>query len=147
MRNGAALLSTISALACALCVAAPAGAAELVTIPSKGPGPDEFDQVYVNKIGPDDAKQVLVLMPGTSGGAGDFTLVARDLVKRVPDLAVWAIDRRSQALEDRRGLSAAQGGRGDAPGSVRPLPGLDNQRRPARGPLHVPARWPVSVRP
>ena len=45
-------------------VAAPAGAAELVSIPSKGPGPAEFDQVFVNKIGPDDAKRVLVLMPG-----------------------------------------------------------------------------------
>ena len=38
-------------------------------------------------------------MPGTSGGSGDFTLAARYLVKKVPGLQVWAIDRRSQALE------------------------------------------------
>ncbi len=100
MKRRGVLKSTIVTIACAACFAAPAGAAELVTIPSGGPGPEEFDNVYVNKIGPDDAKQVLVLMPGTSGGAGDFTLVARHLVKKVPDLAVWSIDRRSQVLED-----------------------------------------------
>ena len=81
---------------CGVLTAAPAGAAELVSIPSKGPGPAQVDQVWVNKIGPDDAKRVLVLIPGTSGGAGDFTLVGRDIVKRVANLAVWAIDRRSQ---------------------------------------------------
>jgi Alpha/beta hydrolase family len=56
---------------------------------------------------------VLVLMPGTFGGAGDFTLSARFLVKKIPDLQVWAIDRRTQALEDtrvfRRGLTGAVG--------------------------------------
>ena len=39
-------------------------------------------------------------MPGYYGGAGDFTLDAREIVKRVPGLQVWALDRRSQALED-----------------------------------------------
>jgi hypothetical protein len=43
---------------------------------------------------------VLVLMPGTQGGAGDFELLARDLVERVPGIEVWSIDRRSQPLED-----------------------------------------------
>ena len=71
-----------------------------MSIPSKGPGPAELDQVWVNKIGPDDAKRVLVLMPGTSGGAGNFSLIGRDIVKRVNNLAVWAIDRRSRPLED-----------------------------------------------
>jgi pimeloyl-ACP methyl ester carboxylesterase len=83
-----------------MCTATAAHAAEISTVPSRGPGPDEYDQVYVNKIGPDKPKRVLVLMPGTSGGAGNFTLMARNLVKRVPGLAVWSVDRRSQALED-----------------------------------------------
>jgi pimeloyl-ACP methyl ester carboxylesterase len=43
---------------------------------------------------------VLVLQPGFVGGSGDFTLVARELIKRVPGLQVWAVDRRSNALED-----------------------------------------------
>ena len=51
-------------------------------------------------MGPSSADRVLVLMPGTMGGAGDFTLLGRILTKRVDDLQVWAIDRRSQALED-----------------------------------------------
>ena len=45
---------------------------------------------------------MLVLVPGTNGGRGDFTLTARELVKDVPGLEVWAVDRRSQALEDTR---------------------------------------------
>ncbi len=100
MKRRVAFVSGVVALACGALTAAPAGAAELVSIPSKGPGPAELDQVWVNKIGPDDAKRVLVLMPGTSGGAGNFSLVGRDIVKRVPNLAVWAIDRRSRPLED-----------------------------------------------
>ena len=52
------------------------------------------------KVGPSSAKRVLVLVPGTYGGAGNFRLVARDIVKRVPGLQVWAWDRRTQALED-----------------------------------------------
>ena len=67
---------------------------------ANAPGPEEYDQVYVSKFGPSDADRVLVLIPGTSGGAGDFTLLAEDLVAAVPDLQVWAVDRRSQALED-----------------------------------------------
>ncbi len=51
-------------------------------------------------MGPKQADRVLVLMPGTQGGAGDFTLLAEELTKRIPGLQVWAIDRRSQVLED-----------------------------------------------
>ena len=96
------------ALACAagLALAAaslPATAAaresrEVVDTPP-GPGPALFNRVGVDKYGPEDGKRVLVLMPGTSGGSGDFTLAARYLVKKVPGLQVWAIDRRTQALE------------------------------------------------
>ncbi len=87
----------------ALLVAAPAGAAEK-TISLKGfaaPGtPSSLNKVFVTKFGSSKAKRVLVLIPGTSGGAGDFTLIARQIVKTVPNMAVWSIDRRSQALED-----------------------------------------------
>jgi hypothetical protein len=56
--------------------------------------------VYVKKFGRASARRVLVLVPGFVGGAGDFTLVARELVRRVPGLQVWAVDRRSSAFED-----------------------------------------------
>lgn len=77
------------------------------------PGPAEFDRVFVHKFGPADGDRVLVLMPGTQGGAGDFTLTARYLVREVDGLQVWAIDRRTQALEDtsvfRRALRGSAG--------------------------------------
>lgn len=73
----------------------------MVTTPS-GPCPPSVscNKVQVLQIGPAKAKKVLVLTPGTQGGAGDFTLMARELVKRVPGLQVWAVDRRTQVLED-----------------------------------------------
>lgn len=67
---------------------------------ASGAGPERFDRVFVSKIGSPDASRVLVLVPGFIGGAGDFRLIAGDLVSRVPDLQVWALDRRSNALED-----------------------------------------------
>jgi pimeloyl-ACP methyl ester carboxylesterase len=101
-----------AAMLLALVGAAPAGARErLITVPTPpAPGPAQFNQVTVHQFGPKSAKRVLVLMPGTEGGAGDFTLVARSLVKRVPGLQVWAIDRRTQALEDTATFAAAEGG-------------------------------------
>ena len=85
-----------------LALAAPAAAREArVTVPTPaGPGPAQFNQVWVDKYGPKNGEHVLVLMPGTIAGSGNFTLTARYLVKHVDDLQVWAIDRRSQALED-----------------------------------------------
>jgi pimeloyl-ACP methyl ester carboxylesterase len=75
------------------------------------PGPSQFNQVTVHQFGPKSAKRVLVLMPGTQGGAGDFTLDARYLVKHARGLQVWAIDRRTQALEDTATFAAAAAGR------------------------------------
>ncbi len=91
-----AMIASASALA-----ASPASAREVREVIGTPPaaGPTQFNQVYVDKYGPANGKRVLVLMPGTSGGSGDFTLAARYLVNRVPGLQVWAIDRRSQALE------------------------------------------------
>jgi pimeloyl-ACP methyl ester carboxylesterase len=105
VRPGAAMLLATAMMTLALALPSPAQAGvpgeRLIAIPSPGPGPSQLDRVWVNKIGPADPDRVLVLMPGTAGGAGDFTLVGRDIVERVPGLAVWAIDRRSQPLEDR----------------------------------------------
>jgi pimeloyl-ACP methyl ester carboxylesterase len=67
---------------------------------ARGAGPERFDRVFVNEIGPPGASRVLVLVPGYIGGAGDFRLIGREIVARVPDLQVWAVDRRSNALED-----------------------------------------------
>jgi hypothetical protein len=100
------------ALLVALACAGPAAAQTRTTIAgAPGPGPSKYDKVVVTKFGPAGAKRVLVLVPGYYGGAGDFTLDARELVKRVPGLQVWAVDRRSEALDDSSRFAAALAGR------------------------------------
>jgi len=89
-----------------------AAADRLVTVRTPdGPGPARFDRVFVHEFGPSSARQVLVLMPGTQGGAGDFTLTARYLERQFDGLQVWAIDRRTQALEDTQVFARAARGR------------------------------------
>jgi pimeloyl-ACP methyl ester carboxylesterase len=63
-------------------------------------GPAKYDKAFVTAYGSPRAKNVLILMPGTFGGAGDFTPAAEALVKKNRSLQVWALDRREQALED-----------------------------------------------
>ena len=94
------------ALACSLVLslvaAAPAAAVDRY-VPMKvppGPGPAKYDRVFVKQLGPAGARNVLVLVPGTNGGAGGIVPVARDIVRRVPKTQVWIVDRREQALED-----------------------------------------------
>ena len=104
-RTRGASIALAGSLACALtlALAGPAAAREArITVATPpGPGPAEYNKVFVDQYGPKGGDRVLVLMPGTIAGSGNFTLAARYLVKHVPDLQVWAIDRRSQALEDR----------------------------------------------
>ena len=91
----------LTPLALALALAPSAGAQTASSIGgAEAAGPSTYDRSYVLKFGPARAKRVLVLVPGTYGGAGTFRLVAQDIVRRVPDLQVWAWDRRSQGLED-----------------------------------------------
>jgi hypothetical protein len=91
------------ALVLALLVpAAPAAALDRY-VPMKappGPGPAQYDRVFVKQLGPAGARSVLVLVPGTNGGAGGVVPVARDIVRRVPGMQIWIVDRRQQAFED-----------------------------------------------
>jgi pimeloyl-ACP methyl ester carboxylesterase len=92
-------------LALALAVLVPASPAAAIDryVPMKtppGPGPAKYDRVFVKQLGPRGADTVLVLVPGTLGGAGNVVPVARDIVRRVPRLQVWVVDRREQAFED-----------------------------------------------
>ena len=82
--------------------AAPAAAIDRY-VPMKappGPGPAKYDRVFVKQLGPRGADTVLVLVPGTNGGAGGIVPVARDIVRRVGGMQVWIVDRRQQAFED-----------------------------------------------
>jgi hypothetical protein len=68
--------------------------------------PDEYDVVTVVQQGDPDASNVLVLVPGTSAGAGYFLPLGDDIVSGAPDWQVWSIDRRENLLEDHRVLDA-----------------------------------------
>lgn len=80
--------------------------------------PAERNVVRVVRYRPDSsppkpARAIVVMMPGFLGGAGSFDPLARALVRRGlddPDGAIeaWAIDRRSNLLEDTHGDDVAE---------------------------------------
>jgi hypothetical protein len=77
---------------------------------SDGPGPSRYDRVRVLRIGSSSARHVLVLLAGTSAGAGYFVPVAEDLVAALHGWQVWAVDRRENLLEDHAVLDRARAG-------------------------------------
>ncbi len=77
--------------------------------------PAELNRVTVVRMhatGVTMPRAVVVAVPGFLGGAGSFEMLARHLVRRSIDasmpIEVWAVNRRSNLLEDRRGLDAAE---------------------------------------
>lgn len=83
-----------------LVVPAAAAQANFTVKGAPGPGPAKYDKVYVERVGSATARRVLVLVPGTNGGAGSMEPVARDIVRRQRGTQVWLVDRRQQAFED-----------------------------------------------
>lgn len=78
----------------------------------EAPGtPAELNRVGVIKIGPEDAKNVLVLVPGTSAGSGYFVPLARDVVEATDDWQVWSVERRENQLEDHSVLGKGKRGK------------------------------------
>jgi hypothetical protein len=75
-----------------------------------GPGPARYDKVRVVEVGPASARHVLVLVPGTSAGAGYFVPDAEALVARLRGWQVWSVDRRENLLEDGSVLDGARAG-------------------------------------
>jgi pimeloyl-ACP methyl ester carboxylesterase len=60
---------------------------------------------------PKAARAIVVMMPGFLGGAGSFDALARAIVRRSAEgdaLEAWAIDRRSNLLEDTFGEDVAE---------------------------------------
>ena len=72
--------------------------------------PNEFDKAFFVRYSvakTTKARAVVVLMPGFLGGAANFDRLARSMVAKDPSLEVWAIDRRSNQLEDHSRLQEA----------------------------------------
>ena len=75
--------------------------------------PAELDRTTIVRFhGSEPARAIVIAMPGFLGGAGSFEMLARHVVRRSiaggTPVEVWAIDRRSNLLEDRRGLDTAE---------------------------------------
>ncbi len=117
LRSRTGLLSCVlfSALAFSTAIAAPTEqqlqAVPLHKVIQPGvvvPGtPKELNASITVRYGPAKPQRVLLLMPGYLGGAGDFDRLARQLVVLDPGLAVWAVDRRANLLEQRDQLENA----------------------------------------
>ena len=85
----------------AFALASPASAERVFSVDgAPAPGPARYDRVRVIEEGPRGADNVLVLVPGTSGGAAYLRPVARDIVAGLPGWKVWSVDRRENLLED-----------------------------------------------
>lgn len=88
--------------------------------PSPGPddtgpseSPDAYDFAtfnryrYANSTRP--VEVILLGMPGFQGGSGDYDYIGRALVAKAEGrVEVWALDRRSNQLEDHAGTEAAE---------------------------------------
>jgi hypothetical protein len=72
--------------------------------------PARYDKVGVLKVGPQSARNVLVLNPGTSASASYFVPVAQDIVTRAKGWQVWAVERRENLLEDHSMFNRAKAG-------------------------------------
>ena len=66
--------------------------------------PADLNASITVRYGPGTPAAVLLLMPGYLGGAGSFDRLARQIVTLHPTWAVWAVDRRSNLLEDHSAL-------------------------------------------
>jgi pimeloyl-ACP methyl ester carboxylesterase len=62
--------------------------------------PSKYNQVGVLRIGPNDARNILVFNPGTSAGSAYIAPFAKTLVKHVNGWQVWSVERRENLLED-----------------------------------------------
>ncbi|MDR6216993.1 alpha/beta hydrolase [Deinococcus soli (ex Cha et al. 2016)] len=91
--------------------------------------PTDLNASVTVRYGPAKPAAVLLLMPGYLGGAGSFDRLARQLVNLDPTLAVWAVDRRANLLEDHAPLLT---------GGVPQLAQIVQRGLPTRAPASVP---------
>jgi pimeloyl-ACP methyl ester carboxylesterase len=73
--------------------------------------PAQYNKVGVIKVGPTDAKNVLVLEPGTSAGSAYFVPLAKWIVSSASGWQVWSIERRENLFEDQSQLNSFKSGK------------------------------------
>jgi hypothetical protein len=72
--------------------------------------PPELNKVGVLQIGKRNARNILILNPGTSASAAYFAPLAKAVVRQAKGWAVWAVERRENLLEDQSVLDRAKEG-------------------------------------
>ncbi len=101
------IAATVALAAATLAPSAGAAGAQKVDV--------KFEQLQgFIKTGPSDAKNILVLVPGTSASAAYFEPLAKDIVRASKGWQVWAIERRENFLEDHSVLNQAKKGKATA---------------------------------
>ena len=105
MVSAAALLSSCGSSPAATSAAtSPLGVTWMAGFAAPGT-PAQYNKVGVIKVGPSNAKNVLVLEPGTSAAASYFVPLAQWLVSKTSNWQVWAVERRESLLEDQSELN------------------------------------------
>jgi hypothetical protein len=109
---------TVACIAAACAVASPAASAADHVTWMKGvdaPGtPKKYDRVGVLQLGPKDAKNILVFVPGTSAGSAYIAPFARTLATKAKGWQVWSVERRENLLEDQSVAQRAKDGKATA---------------------------------
>jgi hypothetical protein len=110
----AAVLLALAAFAPAAMSAVRVSFHRIAGFPAPGT-PAKYDRVGILETGPANARNILVLNPGTSASAAYFEPLAKDIVARAKGWQVWAVERRENLLEDqsmvdrtKRGLASTQ---------------------------------------
>ena len=68
-----------------------------------------YVRTFLDRADAPTPRAILVLVPGFLGGAGTFSPLAKQLVRKFNGtVEVWVVDRRPNQLEDRRGTAYAQ---------------------------------------
>ena len=108
-----AILSTVAMLAFAATASCASAVLKVDWMQGvSAPGtPAKYAKVGVIKIGPQKAKNVLVLEPGTSAGSAYFVPLAKWIVAETKGWQVWSVERRENLLEDQSVLNLAKEGK------------------------------------
>ena len=71
-----------------------------------------YTRYYLSDQAGSEPDAILVLVPGFEGGASTFAVLAESLARRAKEMSMvvetWAVDRRSNQLEDTAGLELAE---------------------------------------
>jgi pimeloyl-ACP methyl ester carboxylesterase len=95
-------LIALVAAVLAVAVSSASAAVKVTWMPGfKAPGtPAKYNKVGVVKVGPANARNVLVFEPGTSAGGAYFVPMAKWIVSSLHGWQVWSVERRENLLED-----------------------------------------------